>query len=1245
MNHVDFQSSRRVTRWAATCGAWCHAVVLSLAIPVAAGAAEVAASAAVGTDAASNAAPTPVLRQRMAAEVLQQPLDFEATADGRGMAARAGGHRLRIDAGGTASFADARTTIRLRLEGGDSGALPIGENPLPGRSNYLLGNDPSMWRHGVRQFSAARVKGIYPGIDLRYYGNGRQLEHDYLVAAGSDPSRIRMRVEGGAAHIDSATGNLVVSEAAREFLRLERPVAYQSQADGSHVPVKARFRHNKDGSFGLALGRFDRRRDLIVDPVVRYITYLGGNEPDTISDLQFDATGNVYVLMSTSSTDLKTTVEAGGACPAGCGATNTAQAAPGSSLPGDFYVAKFDPTGQTLLFATYVGGSSDDVAISLKVDTDGTVYLFGQSHSQDFPLVNAFNSSPPAGGVDGDGLYYYENVLTRLSADGSAILYSTYFGDGTYSFFQNQQFANHKLALGGNGTAYITGEVNYNSGSPGGSLGSFARGVSVFRTPIFSQGGQYVAKFDTTQSGDASLIYCTPVGADSDPTTVEISALGVDSQKNLWIYGTTSTSSFPTPTANAPQPQSKGAESTTFLLELNPAGTQAPFATFFGGSFIDITYDMELDSNDNIYVLLNTESTDYPLQNAADSSTGGNQWAMTRFAAGGTSVLYSTFLPDREEFSITATASGMVAVAGGGRGVPLKNNLAVPSGGTTFQVFDTNQSGDASLLASSYLGTPSETVNRVAFDYHDDLWLAGNAGANLPVVAPYQATCGADCNDGFIARVQLLTLAPSPINFPQTAVGASSAAQTATLSNQTLKTFYLTAGTLTDSADFTAASGCGGSLSPAASCTITFTFTPQSAGTTLTSTYTIADLDNPGEPLTVILNGTGTAPAGNPQPMLTPASLSFGSLTLGVVSGAQNATLSNSGTAPLTISGVAVSGGSGAFAATSACPASLAAGASCTIAVTCSPTASGTLTGTLAVSYPSPLAQQTVALSCSGVAPAAPQAALAAAAADFATVTVGATSAAQTFTLTNAGNADLPISSISLSGADAASFAIGTNTCTASLAAGSSCTIAVTFAPTAPGAASAALSVVDSVGTQTSALTGTGAAAPSDFGLSATPAAGTVAAGGSTSFDVDVTSAQGTFTAPVSLSASGLPPGATVSFSPASVTPGAAGATTTMTIDTATLSSADRSRSLNRVLAVPALALLLIFPIGARRRTVIRLSCTLAFVVIAAALQGCNGGFALPQAPAASQPQTYTVTITGTSGSTSHTTTVQLTVD
>ena len=402
------------------------------------------------------------------------------------------------------------------------------------------------------------------------------------------------------------------------------------------------------------------------------MTYFGGNGPDDITDLQFSATnGDVYVLMTTDSTDLKATVEASTACPTGCGSSNPYM---GSSQTQDFYVAKFDPSGETLLFATYVGGSSDDEAIALKLDTDGTIYLYGQSRSQDYPLVNAFNRTPPSTNLDANDIHYYANVLTRLSADGSTILYSTYFGDGSAIPPQTNEYPSHRLALGGNGVAYISGSVYVNGGVQ--PDGSFLQGNSIFRAPLFPQGQEYIAKFDTTLAGDASLIYATPIGSASNVYVAHVVALGLDSLKNLWVYGDTNDSSFPTPTSNAIQ-MAPSASTTTWLMEINSAGTHVNYATFFGGSAIDDPYDMELDSNDNIYVFLNTESTDYPQKNAAYGFGSGNTWAITRFGPGGTSVVYSSFVSDRDT-AFGVGPLGLVAVAGGGdRGVPLKKQTSL----------------------------------------------------------------------------------------------------------------------------------------------------------------------------------------------------------------------------------------------------------------------------------------------------------------------------------------------------------------------------------------------------------------------------------------------------------------------------------------------------------------------------------------------------------------------------------------
>jgi hypothetical protein len=256
-------------------------------------------------------------------------------------------------------------------------------------------------------------------------------------------------------------------------------------------------------------------------------------------------------------------------------------------------------------------------------------------------------------------------------------------------------------------------------------------------------------------------------------------------------------------------------------------------------------------------------------------------------------------------------------------------------------------------------------------------------------------------------------------------------------------------------------------------------------------------------------------------------------------------------------------------------------------------------------------------------------------------VNVGSASPAQTFTLTNAGTAALPVTSVTLTGTNASAFTLGTNTCGSSLAAGASCTISITFNPTAAGSATASLSVVDSVGTQTSSLTGTGTAvATPDFSIAATPPAQSVAAGGAANYTVNITPAAG-FDSAVTLTATGLPPGATVSFTPASVTPNGAAASSTMTIQTASTQTVSANTLRSWRYTVPALAAVLLFVPLRRLRRWRGMLCALLFSTTVIALSGCGGGFGLNK-PVSATP--YTVTVTGASGPLTHSTTVQITI-
>jgi Beta-propeller repeat len=246
--------------------------------------------------------------------------------------------------------------LRMSLVGAAHKPLVSGLEEQPGKANYFIGSDPARWRTKVPTYAKVQYREVYPGIDLVYYGNQRQLEYDFVVAPGADPKKIVLDFKG-ADKLEIETQGDLVLHAAGGHIRQHKPVIYQEiegvlrKIDGGYVL--------KDGTHvGFEIAAYDAGRPLIIDPVLFYSTFLGGTLNDIAYAITADAGGNAYVTGRTESTDFPTTA----------GAHQTTYANGGSV---NVFVTKLNPSGSGLVYSTYLGGRDSELGLGIAVDADG----------------------------------------------------------------------------------------------------------------------------------------------------------------------------------------------------------------------------------------------------------------------------------------------------------------------------------------------------------------------------------------------------------------------------------------------------------------------------------------------------------------------------------------------------------------------------------------------------------------------------------------------------------------------------------------------------------------------------------------------------------------------------------------------------------------------------------------------------------------------------------------------------------
>ena len=668
-------------------------------------------------------------------------------------------HRGRI-LGGAASVSDPpRQSVVLRMKLAEANPAPdvFGQNPLPARSNYLLGNDPARWHTDVPHYSAVRYSEVYPGIDLVYYGNPGELEFDFVVAPGADPGSIRLRFDGQSALKMRAGGEMGLAVGDGE-IRLRKPVVYQETA-GVRREIDASYRLHDNGDAGFTIGAYNRSQPLVVDPVLAYSTFFGGIAEDRIYGIAMDAAGNTYVTGETNSVDFPS--------------ASPMQAALAGGV--DAFVAKLNSSGSGLVYSTYLGGANDDASFAIAVDAAGTAFLTGGTESANFPTVNPIQ---PAFGGLGDVF------VSRLNAGGSALIFSTYLGgNGPVGD------TGYAIALDTAGDPYVTGVAD--SATFPTTVGAFDRTLSV--------ADAFVTKLN---AAGTSLLYSTFLGGFG--ITIG-TGIAVDASRNTYITGLTVElipNTFPLASPFQPVPGGGTCSGSpcpdAFVTKLNAEGSALVYSTFLGGNNDDEAYAIKVDSTGSAYVTGYATSTDFPVTNALQPVKGtGFDAFVARLTSSGSALMFSTFMGGgggEIGLALALGPAGIAYVSGqtGSNAFPVLNPLQQFRAGQ-FDAFVAALSTSGGLIYSTYLGgASSEGANAIAVDSTGTAFVAGETSSPaFPTMSAFQSaykvgTCGTapnlfPCDDGFVTRISNPNPAPVLTSLAPASAGTGGTAFNLTL--------------------------------------------------------------------------------------------------------------------------------------------------------------------------------------------------------------------------------------------------------------------------------------------------------------------------------------------------------------------------------------------------------------------------------------------------------------------------------
>jgi hypothetical protein len=605
--------------------------------------------------------------------------------------------------------------IQLRFRGANRDVDITSGRPMNGQANFFNGKTPDQWHTALPTFAEIRYRDLYPGIDLIYSGAGSELKSEFHVAPGADPGRIALLYSHPIA-LDG-NGDLLAGDGSGA-LREKAPDVYQETENGREK-VPARYRLLDAYTAAFELGSYDPGRPLIIDPVISYATYLGGSNAGAVTGTAVDASGNLYIAGWTSAVNFPT----------------VAPLQPANGGDVDAFVAKLNSTGTALIYATYIGGTGDDRAAGIAVDSAGEAYVTGATSSYNFPLVSSLR--PTLGGSR-------TAFVLKLNSAGNALLFSTYLGGTAYDL-------GNAIALDSSGNAWVAGDTQ------SANFPLYLPLQSVF-------GGQT----------DIFLAKLTPAGALAFSTfwggsgAEHAGGVTLDASGNIYVAGGTYSTNLPV--VSALQPANAGNQD-AFIMKINSSATAILYATYLGGSGAvtgEQANGIAADASGNAYVTGVTNSSNFPVTaGTVQTIFGGVQDAfVTKINPNGSALVYSSYLGGSDfdwGNGIGLDPAGNAYIAGytSSFDFPTTGGLQASFNGL-YDAFVTmlNTTGGVLVFSTYYGGTGSDTANAIAVDSSGNMFVGGQTSSiDLPLQTPLESANNGGAT-GWVARLGVTAAPP-----------------------------------------------------------------------------------------------------------------------------------------------------------------------------------------------------------------------------------------------------------------------------------------------------------------------------------------------------------------------------------------------------------------------------------------------------------------------------------------------------